>query len=91
MKLVRSTWAVDWCTHVTLKVQYKLYYTSLLLDISQLIYRGYSNVFVKYVFYFSSEVDNIYISRVANEYVTINTTHMRIMRTVHTRMRIELS
>ena len=26
------------------------------------IYRGYSNVFVKYVFYFTSEVDNIYIS-----------------------------
>ena len=24
--------------------------------------RGYSNVFVKYVFYFTSEVDNIYIS-----------------------------
>ena len=29
--------------------------------------RGYSNVFVKYVFYFTSEVDIIYISRVANE------------------------
>ena len=26
------------------------------------IYRGYSNVFVKYVFYFTSEVDNIYVS-----------------------------
>ena len=26
------------------------------------IHRGYSNVFVKYVFYFTSEVDNIYIS-----------------------------
>ena len=25
------------------------------------IHRGYSNVFVKYVFYFTSEVDNIYI------------------------------
>ena len=25
-------------------------------------YRGYSNVFVKYVFYFMSKVDNIYIS-----------------------------
>ena len=25
-------------------------------------YRGYSNVFVIYVFYFTSEVDNIYIS-----------------------------
>ena len=25
-------------------------------------HRGYSNVFVKYVFYFTSEVDNIYIS-----------------------------
>ena len=32
--------------------------SSILLE----IHRGYSNVFVKYVFYFSSEVDNIYIS-----------------------------
>ena len=35
-----------------------------LLDcrLSDVINRGYSNVFVKYVFYFTSEVDNIYIS-----------------------------
>ena len=31
-------------------------------NITTKIYRGYSNVFVKYVFDFSSEVDNIYIS-----------------------------
>ena len=28
----------------------------------KLMHRGYSNVFVKYAFYFTSEVDNIYIS-----------------------------
>ena len=35
-----------------------------LLDcrLSDVINREYSNVFVKYVFYFTSEVDNIYIS-----------------------------
>ena len=36
------------------------------------INRGYSNVFVKYVFYFTSEVDNIYISRVAKPRMKYN-------------------
>ena len=30
-------------------------------------YRGYSNVFVKYVFYFTSEVDNIIIVHFTSE------------------------
>ena len=35
---------------------------TILIFNTKLIYRGYSNVFVKYVFYFTSEVDSIYIS-----------------------------
>ena len=43
----------------------KMFLLSLyLLDIVNTlkVHRGYSNVFVKYVFYFTSEVENIYIS-----------------------------
>ena len=37
-------------------------YHNQVQNLTMVIYRGYSNFFVKYVFYFTSEVDNIYIS-----------------------------
>ena len=35
------------------------------------LHRGYSNVFVQYVFYFTSEVDNIYILKAKSNFTLL--------------------
>ena len=43
-------------------IKYNTNFKKAVFHSREKIIRGYSNVFVKYVFYFMSEVDNIYIS-----------------------------